>query len=687
MLAAAQFPGVAYRDYSRVLPDYLRGLAARAYSRRNAEIEKLTTPEAVRRRQSWTRDAFWKLAGGKPERTPLNVKITGQFDRQGYRVEKLIYESRPEMHIPGNLYVPSGRGPFPGVLFQMGHSLNGKAYDSYQRCCQGLAKLGFVVLAFDPMGQGERVYYPDGRLGRTRLASSDDEHTLPGKQLLLLGDTSTRLQTWDAVRSLDVLASHPSVDPKRLASTGQSGGGTLTMLLAAVDDRLAAAAVCCGNTENFACARFNSPGSTDDAEQNLLGSGPLGLDRWDLLYPIAPKPLLVTVSDKDFFGTYSPEYISNGWEEFGKLKRVYETLGAGEKLEWAGTPLPHGLAYDTRMQVYNWFTRWLKGSAQPVTVEPPVTPEPDANTWATDSGNVVKSLRGHTPFAINRTRAMKFTPTPLDRLLGVQHPPAALRVMTLKQVPSRGTDIEAIEIASAPGVFLPSWLFLPKKAQPVTSVLLALEPGGRNVRWHEGEMYQTLAAQGIAVSVLDLRGIGDLAPEYGRGSPRHARSHNEEEDYAWASLILGRPLLGQRVTDVLAAAQALKNRFGRSVALAAQGKLTVPALFAAALAPAGTIGPVYLSEGLSSFRNIVDSEEFTHPFANFVPSLLNHTDLPEVAVSAAPRRITLAGPVDASGRPADLELARKLYERASNVRVEPRARWDAESLSPAAASR
>src|SRR5512137_402825 len=327
--AAPGFPGVAYRDYSRCLPDYLRGLAADAYQLRERALAGLTTKEAIRARQKLARETFWKLVGGMPERTPLNARTVGAFDRPGYRVEKIVYESRPGFHVPGNLYIPTGqRPPFPGILFQMGHSNNGKSYAEYQRCCQGLVKLGFLVLAFDPMGQGERVYYPDSSGIRTRLRSSDDEHTVPGKQMLLYGDTSSRLQVWDAIRSLDYLESHPMVDPKRLGSTGQSGGATLTMLLVCADERLAAAVECMGNTENIACPNFNPPGSTDDAEQNFIDSGPLGFDRWDLLYPLAPKPLLVTVSDKDFFGTYSPEYISNGWTEFQKLRKVYELLGA-----------------------------------------------------------------------------------------------------------------------------------------------------------------------------------------------------------------------------------------------------------------------------------------------------------------------------------------------------------------------
>ena len=139
------------------------------------------------------------------------------------------------------------------------------------------------------------------------------------------------MQVWDAVRSLDYLAAHPLVDPKRLASTGQSGGGTQTMHLLAADDRLAAAVVCSGNTENVACANFNPPGSTDDAEQDFVYSGPVGFDRWDVFYPFAPKPLLITVSDKDSFGTYSSNYISSGWEEFQKLRKVYALAGKTEK--------------------------------------------------------------------------------------------------------------------------------------------------------------------------------------------------------------------------------------------------------------------------------------------------------------------------------------------------------------------
>ncbi len=669
------YPGTAYRDYSRCLPDYLRSLARDAYQRRNTEIAKLISPAAIAERQRWVRDTFWRIVGGQPERTPLRARTTGSLERPGYRVEKLFYESRPGLYVTSNLYIPTtGKPPYPGVLFQMGHSANGKAAESYQRCCQGLARLGYVVLAFDPMGQGERIYYPAAN-GKTRLASVDDEHTYPGKQMLLVGDTATRFQVWDAIRSLDYLAAHPQVDATRLASTGQSGGGTLTMLLAAVDDRLAAAAVASGNTENVACADFDPPGSTDDAEQDLIGSGPLGFDRWDLLYPLAPKPLLILVSDKDFFGTYSPRYISNGWQEYLKLQSVYATLGHKNHLAWASSPLPHGLSYYPRLQIYNWFERHLKGSERKIEQEPAVQAESDEKLWVGPTGNAVRDFSSSTPFQLVRERAAAIQtpehPEGLEALLGLDRSMPNLPAAVVGRVPSRDIEVEAMEVPSAAGVWVPAWVFLPRSRS--TRVILILDEHGRNEHWREGGVCEKLASEGRIACAADLRGIGDLRPEAGRGSPGHAIPHASEEEYAWASLIFGRPLLGQRVADIIALVQALKKR--GKIAIAANGRLTVAALFAAALTK--DIESVYLSGGLCSFRDIVESENYKQPLANLIPNVRAHADLPQLARAISPRRVHLAAATGADGKPKALDALRKMYPH-SNVELSKEAGWNIE---------
>lgn len=675
------YPGVAYRDYFRCLPDFLEELAAQAFQKRNSALARLTTPAAVQDRQQWTRETFWKLVGGQPERTPLNLRTFEGFEREHYRVEKLLYESQPNLHVTANLYIPkSHQPPFPGVLFQMGHAANGKAGPTYQRCCQGLVQLGFLVLGFDPMGQGERIYYPKS-IGTRSGPSPTDEHSHAGRPMLLVGQSATRMQLWDAVRSMDVLASHPLVDPRRIGASGQSGGGTTTMFLSAVDERVAAAVVCSGITENFACRNFIAPGSTDDAEQNFAGSGPLGFDRWDLLYPLAPKPLFVSVSDRDFFGTYSPRYISSGWEEFQKLRKVYGVLGHEDRIAWGGTPLPHGLSYDTRLLVYNWFARWLKGETARIEVEPPTKLEADSTLWVSNSGNTVHSFSGETPFSLTLKALPKAqTPVDLKTLLGAELPPAGSAARVLKIVPSENCQIEAIEIPSAQHVHLPAWLFRPKTGGPVKSALLLLEPSGRNgAGWQEGGLYQALAADGHIVCVPDLRGVGDLTPEVGRGAAHQAEHRNAEEEWAWGSLILGKPLLGQRVTDILAMQEALRHHPGvanHPFVVAARGEMTVPAQFAAALD--SNISVLYLSGGLLSYRNIVETEYYSVPFASFLPGVLRHTDLTELP---GPKRIVMAGAVNAAGQPAAVDVVKSAYANNPNVEVAAEARWDLATLA------
>jgi hypothetical protein len=246
-------------------------------------------------------------------------------------------------------------------------------------------------------------------------------------------------------------------------------------------------------------------------------------------------------------------------------------------------------------------------------------------------------------------------------------------------VPSVGCQIEALEIPSAAQVWLPAWLIGPTRV-PAKSVLLVLEPAGRNYdhRWQEDSLYQTLATNGHIVCIPDLRGVGDLKPELGRGAAVWAEEHDEEEAWAWASLILGKPLLGQRVTDILAVLEALHHHGGVAglpLIVAARGEWTVPAQFAAALD--SNFATLYLSGGLLSYRNIVETENYTHPFANFVPGILRHTDLTELS---GPKRVVLAGVVDAAGHKVPVDVVRAAYSRAANVEVVPDAHWDSATL-------
>jgi hypothetical protein len=196
----------------------------------------------------------------------------------------------------------------------------------------------------------------------------------------------------------------------------------------------------------------------------------------------------------------------------------------------------------------------------------------------------------------------------------------------------------AVEVQTAQKVWCPAWVFVPKRAW--NRMLLIIEPNGRNGAWHEEELYDQLATAGIAVCAPDVRGVGDLQGQFAPGAVGYARGHASEEEYAWASLILGRSLLGQRTTDIVAYSQALAREDPRAeLVLAAREKMTVPALCAASL----TLGvsKVYVARHLSSWRSVAENENAACPMANIVPGVLAVADLPQIARSLAPRQVAV----------------------------------------------
>jgi hypothetical protein len=233
-------------------------------------------------------------------------------------------------------------------------------------------------------------------------------------------------------------------------------------------------------------------------------------------------------------------------------------------------------------------------------------------------------------------------------------------------------------------VWLPAFLMAGQKTRETSPVLLVLDERDNDRLWFAPEVDRVLPEDTPVICAAGLRGIGAVSPEFSPGAAEYEAWHEQEENYAWASLALGKPLVGQRVQDILAFVNALRvhpTTKSRHIYVAALGKLTVPALFAAAIHP--EIRGLYLAGGLASFDNLVQTEVPAYSFANYVPGLLNHTDLPDLTASLAPRKVTLAGTIDASGRRMDLAEVRNLYApavRAGNVVLTPDRAWSAKSL-------
>ena len=307
---------------------WLEGQARSSLDARQARVAALSTRDAVLARQRDVRVQMAESLGLLPEvRTPLQAVVTRTTPREGYRIEHVRFESAPGFHVTANAYVPDGPGPFPAVVGTAGHADEGKASPVYQHAWVSLARRGFLVLAIDPFGQGERVEYPDAAGTGSRVGIGTREHSMTGQQVLLTGRTIGAYMVRDMQRALDYLIARPDVDATRLAVAGNSGGGTQAALLGAVDARLAAVVVSCYMTSWKEMWAVPGP---QDAEQILPGFVSRGLDFADFAIAVAPRGFLVSSAIKDFFP------IAGSRAASAELTRLYGLLGAGDRARSRG---------------------------------------------------------------------------------------------------------------------------------------------------------------------------------------------------------------------------------------------------------------------------------------------------------------------------------------------------------------
>ncbi|MEO6808976.1 MAG: acetylxylan esterase, partial [Isosphaeraceae bacterium] len=337
------------KDAQRTLSSYLLDQSKTHFDARRAVVAETKTPEAIKARQDDLRARFLKAIGSLPERTPLNPKVVGNDQRDGYQVERVIFESRPGHHVTAALYLPDAKPPYPGVLVPCGHSANGKAAEPYQRICILLAKNGMAAFCYDPIGQGERLQIVKDD-GKAALPGSTTEHTMTGVGALLVGRSTAHYRIWDGFRAMDYLASRPEIDPKRLGCTGNSGGGTMTAYLMALDDRIAVAAPSCYITS---LERLFATIGPQDGEQNIPGQVAFGMEHADYITMRAPKPTLLSVGTRDFFD------IDGAWTSFREAKLQYGRLRQGERVSLFESDEKHGFTLPRREAVMRWMRRWL----------------------------------------------------------------------------------------------------------------------------------------------------------------------------------------------------------------------------------------------------------------------------------------------------------------------------------------
>lgn len=625
-------------------------------SARNAAFEKLNGPEDFRHWQNERLSFFRRQIGKFPERTPLNARVVGRLQGDGYRIEKVMFESRPRHHVTASLYLPESEGPYPAILIPCGHSHTGKASGQYQRAAILFARHGMAALCYDPVSQGERYQVIDHAGGHAHF---DDiprklavphpnvrhlcttEHTLIGVGSILLGENIAQYRIWDGMRAIDYLQSRDDIQADRIGCTGNSGGGTLTSYLMALDDRIVAASPGCYLTTFQKLIEVKGP---QDAEQNIFGQIGFGMDAADYVIMRAPVPILICASTRD--ATFD---IRGAREVFQQANRFYSHLGFPERVALNEADAPHGYYIQHREAVARWMHRWLVGHEKVIWEKPrsewpaKVTDEflrsLSEGDWTPEElqcsprGQVMLMDGQRSVFQINTDKA---TSLATDRRAKWEAATAAgkqnivrqaigmkdvgpVRFVTTASVKADGYTINEVEMHRENAILLSAKAYLPN--DDITGHVLYLHGEGMGA----DDVPMALVKQGKQVLCAELSGIGLTDVPRDKRTWGYGRFGLDNQEILTAYL-MGDSLVRMRVADVLS---WLRRSGNAKVELIAVGEAAIPALHAAALSPE-RFHHVRLKQMIRSWTHVVSAPEHYNQLVNAVHGVLRHYDLPDL---------------------------------------------------------
>ncbi len=616
--------------------------------------EARTEPAAIAQHYRALQAKFIERLGGFPERTPLNPQITGVIQRNGYRVEKVLFESQPRHYVTALLFVPEQpeyAPPYPGVLVPCGHAQDAKHHEPYQSVGALLALNGMVALVFDPIEQGERCQYLD-ETGKAPYQGTT-AHTMSGAGSILLGRNTATYEIWDGMRGIDYLQSRPEVAPERIGITGNSGGGTQTSYLMALDERIGAAAPSC----YLNLLKRQAENAMGDAEQNIYGQLRWGMEHPDYVMMRAPMPVKILAATRDFFD------INATWVNFRYAKRLYTRLGFSERVDILENDAEHNYDTSQREAAVRWLARWLTGVDKPIT-EPELDLLSVEETHCTPQGEVMRAEGARSVYDVNREYLGALAPKRADFLknaddaalrakvrevTGISDAVAPLEPTRLGADERGGIRIEKLALSNGLGITLPAAYLTIGSAAP-GAVTLLLHEAGIAAACAPGGPAENLLAEGRAVLAVDVRGTGESRQT---GQTAFGEAVGLDWQDSLMAYLLEKPNVAMRAEDVLAAAHVAGQLAGAApVHLVSVGHVGVPALHAAALEPA-RFASVRIEGCLLSWSNAIELGITHNQLHNAVHAALCWYDFPDLARLAGEHTAVVA-PVDAMGRPAAL---------------------------------
>jgi len=665
------------------LDEFLDGIAAQDAAGRASAIAAIHTRQQAEARQAKVRSQVLALIGAFPQRTPLHAKIVGETKvagengAPGFQIQKLLFESQPNFFVTALLYVPDGEAPGgkrAAILMTPGHGPSGKAGDAPMAAT--FARNGFIVLSYDPIGQGERLQYPNpNKPGATLAKASTGEHGEASLQPMLIGETFAKYEIWDAMRGVDYLESLPGVDPLRIGAVGCSGGGTVTALTSALDTRIAAIGTACYITSFDALLPALGPQDAEQSTPRFISSG-LGFPDWIELAAPRAYAVLSTYSDmfpfagaresviesRRFYSLFDP--ASAGTIMAGAPPSVPPTptvpalnadttnrVSPNAKLQWITGPGGHGALQPIMGDIVSFFQRNLQPDHLIIAEGGIPRPKPDWLTvvpkdafQVTQTGQVATSFPGcATVFSLNKKRAVRIVPAHRP-LIGFAALGSMIRDSTGAAAKPGATKFAAdlltaqsgpLAFPSEAGLHLQADLAVPTGAGRHSAILIVVpnsiqEPD--TIARANKAKFDALAAQGNLVLAITPRpsppGTDDMkAPLLG---PFYLLSLRAD--------LVGRTLVGLRTDDVIRAMDYLSSRADvdpARISAQASGHMGLVLLHAGVLDR--RIRHIDVDHVLSSYRSLLDAPLPTGAPEDVIPGVLLHYDISDLERALKPR--------------------------------------------------
>jgi len=618
-------------------------IAQQQLQRRENAIAKIHSVADAERRKQWVRKTLLSLIGGLPDYNgPLNPRITGSIQSESYTIEKVMFESLPRFYVTANLYRPSQPGRYPGVLLQAGHTQEGKPEG--QRLAANLALKGFVVLAFDPVGQGEREQTYDRRVDRPLAGWSVPEHIQAGAQNILIGESVARYFIWDAKRALDYLVSRPEVDPERLGAVGCSGGGALTTFIGALDPRVKAVAPAC--FVNSYRLLFTGPDPDSEmSPPNLLFSG---LDMADYIELSAPTPWLILATDGDYFTPAGARLV------YEEARRWFGLYDAEDKLRFFIGPGPHGTPLETREAIYEWMIRWLK-NGKGDSHEQAVKLYTNAELRVTPGGHVEDEPASRKLYQLisdefHARKRQGTIPELLAELRRLNVPSEGAPPEVRVSDESNGPDgrRQHVNFESEPGVEIGGKLYIPHSSGRKPAVLLVADKTSNYWIPSTASLAATISKTGRVVLELEPRdSLGEGERPFIGNWITNARADQ-----------IGRNLPAMRAHDILRGIDVLVARNDvdpSSIRAVARGVKGIWLLLASAVDT--RIGKVWLDRTPYSIRAALENSMNTDLFDAVIPGFALHWDLNDLTNAMENRPVLWTDPSNWMGHAVPLGSA------------------------------